>query len=284
MTTVGDLINDVRSRLSGTFTDELNVLGVDYTPGSGTVTLTYDTLLTPGSVMSCGENSWYVVAADAGTAKTVQVIPSYDGGPDLAKTTGAIVRMKPRVTDWSIFGHLRDQCMAMCSPVNGLGRFDFWMDYGLKTNQMYSPPLGVTPSKVHKVYGSDGTRWWPVFDFRYELGSVRIGNDRWLQYCFVYVEPFVELTSFTQDIDVDIHLSKAMHDIPVLGAAGMLLLTMENRRQQLGSQGDPRRSAEIQPGSNMGAGREMLRMRDQRIAQEYGRQLNLTSMTESGGM
>lgn len=282
MTTIADLVNDVRSRLSGTFTDELNVLGGDYNAGSGSVTLTYDTQFTVGSILSCEENTWYVVAVDSSAARTVRVIPSYDGGPDLDKAAGKVVRVKPRVTDWAMFSHIRDQIMLMSSPANGLGIVDFWMDYGLTQSGMFPPPTGIVPQRIHNVYGSDGQRWWPVTQYDLQVGAVRVWDDRFLQYCFVYSMPFVEATSFSQDAINDIGLSEAMLDIPVLGAAGMLLLTQENRRNQLGSQGDPRRAQEVQAGSNMGSGREMLRMRDQRIGQEYARLLQVVNIAGVG--
>lgn len=283
MTTMADLVADVRTRLSGTFTDEMNTLGAEYTPGDTQITLSYDTLLTPGAIVSCGENTWYVLAVDQTNAKTVTIIPAYDGGPDLAKAAGSVVRLKPRFTDWSIFTQLRDQIMLMSSPSVGLGRFDFWMDYGLSTTNQYSPPDGVTPARIKAVYGSDGTRWWPVHGFQLQLGSVRVWDDRWVQYCFVYTEPFKEPTAFSDDIHTGLGLSEGMDDIPVLGAAGMLMLTQENRRNQLSAQGDARRSNEVQPGTNMGSGREMLRMRDQRIQQEYGRQINLAALQGQAG-
>lgn len=282
MTTIADLVNDVRSRLSGTFTDELNVLGGDYNAGSGSVTLTYDTQFTVGSILSCEENTWYVVAVDSSAARTVRVIPSYDGGPDMDKTAGKIVRVKPRVTDWAAFTQIRDQILLMSSPVNGLGIVDFWMDYGLTQSGMFPPPTGVVPQKIRAVYGWDGQRWWPVTQYDYQVGAVRVWDDRFLQYCFIYTAPFVEPTAFAQNVIDDIGLSEGMIDIPVLGAAGMLLLTQENRRNQLGAQGDPRRAQEVQAGSNMGAGREMLRMRDQRIGQEYGRLLDTVNIAGVG--
>ena len=280
MTTIADLVRDTRSRLSGTFSDELNVIDtVGYTPGSGTVTLKYAANLSNGTVLCCEENTWYVVGGDTG-GLTYQVIPSYDGGPDLAKAAGAIVRIKPRVTDWAIFTHIRDQVMLMSSPTHGLGIINFWADMtGLSTSNQYEPPTDIIPARVHAVYGYDGQKWWPVTSFSYELGSVRVYDDRFSGYIFVYSMPFFEVTGFAQDAINDIGLSEAMLDIPPLGATGMILHTMESRRQQLGAQGDPRRSAEVQAGSNMGAAREFLRLRDQRIYDEQRRAINVTTLT-----
>lgn len=282
MTTIADLVNDTRARLSGTFADTMNTLGADYVPGSGTVTLGYDAVITPGAVLSCGENTWYVLGQDQTNARTLTVVPSYDGGPDVAKTSGAYVRVKPRVTDWSIFVNLRDQIMAMCSPANGLGRIDFWMEYGITLSGTYPPPTGVVPEKLLAAYGFDGQKWWQIKDAFLELGAVRVFDDRWSRYCFVYREPFKEVTSFTQDAVNDIGLSESMLDIPVLGAAGLALLSIEARRNQVDAQGDTRRASEVQAGSNMGSGREMLRMRDQRIAHEAMRGITVAGIIEAG--
>jgi hypothetical protein len=281
MTTMADLVRGVRSRLSGTLTDELNTLAAGYSVGQGQITLTYDSQgLAPGSVICCEENTWYVYAIDASGGKVATVAPSYDGGPDIAKAAGKQVRIQPRVSDWSIFTALRDQIRLMSSPAHGLSIINFWMDLGNTSDLsgQYPPPDGILPSRILAVYGSDGTRWWPIRQFDWTLGSVRIYDDRFSQYCFVYQMPFVEPTGFTDDLVATVGLSTTMLDIPELGAAGMLMMGMENRRNTLSSQGDPRRSTEVNAGSNVGAGRELLRLRDSRIQDEYGRALNVEAL------
>jgi hypothetical protein len=279
MTTIADLVKDTRSRLSGTFSDELNTLAVPYVAGSGEIQFTYAANVSVGSVVSCEENTWYVVAGNTG-GTTYQVIPSYDGGPDVDKAALSVVRLRPRATDWAILTAIRDQVMLMSSPSKGLGQINFWADQGgLTTTGQYEPPDGIVPARVHEVFGYDGQKWWRVNQFDYSLGSVRVYDDRWVGYMFVYSMPFGAVTGMAQDTATDIGLNDAMLDIPCLGAAGMVLYTSESRRGQLSAQGDPRRAADVQSGANMSAAREFMRLRDSRISDEQGRAVNVFALT-----
>jgi hypothetical protein len=79
-----------------------------------------------------------------------------------------------------------------------------------------------------------------------------------------------------EDIVEDCGLAETMVDIPVLGAASMLLRTTENRRNQITVQGDSRRSDEVVSGGNSSAADGMARMYRDRVNQEY---IRLTSRT-----
>jgi hypothetical protein len=276
VSTIADLVADTRQRLSSSLTDELNTLASDYTPGDSTVTLSFDPrALGPGMAMSCGENVWYVVAVNT-AAKQATVIDNIDGSPAVAKTAGEIVRLNPRVTDWAIFTQIRDQIAHMASPAAGLGIIDWWIDVANYDTNAYVPPTGIVPDRIIAAWGKYGDQWFRIKRFAWEIGAVHVYDEYpYTAYTFVYKDSFVLPTALTDDPMVTCGLSSTMLDIPVLGAAGMLLLSQESKRAQTSAQGDTRRPTEVMPGSNMGIGREFLRMRDQRIQDEYGRAQNI---------
>jgi hypothetical protein len=167
----------------------------------------------------------------------------------------------------------------MSAPTNGLGILDYWVDVASADGSgQYPPPDGIIPARVRAAYGWDGYKWWPISRWQYQLGSVRVWEDRFGGYCFVYSAPFVLPTAFDDDVVTDLGLTETMLDIPVLGAAAMLASGFESRRANLGAQGDTRRANEVQAGANLGMAREWIRMRDERIADEYGRLLNAATI------
>lgn len=276
MTTYKDMVADVRSRLSASLGDELNTLAAPYTPGDTTITLTMDPQrLAPGMRVSCGLNVWYVTSVNS-ALKQATIIAGIDGAPSQAAASGDLVRINPRVTDHAIFTAIQDQVRHMSSPSVGLGVIDFWIDLANYTTNLYEPPTGIVPDRISGAFGKYGDEWYPVKRYAWELGAVHVYDETpFVSYTFLYRDAFDVPTSLTQDPEADTKMSSTMLDIPVLGATGMLLLSEENRRSQVSAQGDTRRPTEVQAGSNMGAGREMLRMRDQRINDEYTRSLHI---------
>lgn len=279
MSTFADLVADVRERLSSSLTDELNTLAVPYTAGSDQVSLTYDARnLAPGMLLSCGTNTWYVLAWNNAT-KTATVIPGIDASTSIAQSTGAIVRVAPRFTDWAIFKALRDQLASMGTSENGLGIISFWVDLADYDSNLYEPPVGVVPQRIRAAYGKSGAQWYPLRRYSWEIGAVHVYDEgSYNELMFVYQDNFNLPSLLTEDPVADAGLSDTMLDIPVLGAAALLLMSKESQRNQINAQGDTRRAAEVMAGANIGTAREWLRLRDQRIADEYSRAVNAVSL------
>lgn len=279
MTTYADLVADVRERLSSSLTDELNTLATPYTPGDASITLSYDARkMAPGTVLTCGTNTWYVLSWNNATM-TAQILAGIDGAPSLAAAAGDVVRIGPRFTDWSIFKNIRDQIAAMGTSENGLGILNFWVDLANYDTNLYVPPAGVVPQRIRAAYGKSGTHWYPVRRWSWEVGAIHVYDESsFAEFTFVYQDDFTLPTLLTQDPVADSGLSSTMLDIPVLGAAAMLMLGKESQRNQIAAQGDTRRAAEVTAGANIGTAREWLRMRDQRIADEYSRMVNASSI------
>ena len=286
MTTMYDLIADTRRMVYGSMNDQINLINADAAAGVTTIVLELDvTGITPGMVLSSGLNVWYVKGVSP-SDNNVFVIPGYDNSPQNAVSAGDMVFIKPRMTDWYAFGVLNDEIRSLSSPTAGLYKIGFWTVNSDSTYQTYEIPEANRDlmSLVRVRYRIPGTpdQWvdLPTVSWRWQADQNRIQLLRNVpsstEVQFVYKAPFSVATALDDDIVEDCGLSETMVDIPVLGAASMLLRTTENRRNQITVQGDSRRSDEVVSGGNSSAADGMARMYRDRVNQEY---IRLTSRT-----
>ena len=90
MTTMSDMVAEVRRTVYGTLTEQLNLIKKDYTPVQTEIFLDMDTSqIQPGMILSSGLNVWYVRSVNSGS-RSVRVIPGYDNSP---KTSGMVTTM-----------------------------------------------------------------------------------------------------------------------------------------------------------------------------------------------
>jgi hypothetical protein len=283
---MSDLIADTRRMVYGSMNDQINLIDADAAAGSTTIVLELSvTGITPGMVLSSGLNVWYVKGVSPND-NNVFVIPGYDNSPQNAVSAGDMVFIKPRMTDWYAFGVLNDEIRSLSSPTAGLYKIGFWTVNSDSTYQTYDIPLANRDlmSLVRVRYRIPGTpdQWvdLPTVSWRWQSDQNLIQLLRNVPsstaVLFVYKAPFSVATALDDDIVEDCGLAETMVDIPVLGAASMLLRTTENRRNQITVQGDSRRSDEVVSGGNSSAADGMARMYRDRVNQEY---IRLTSRT-----
>ena len=286
MTTMYDLIADTRRMVYGSMNDQINLINADAAAGVTTIVLELDvTGITPGMVLSSGLNVWYVKGVSP-SDNNVFVIPGYDNSPQNAVSAGDMVFIKPRMTDWYAFGVLNDEIRSLSSASAGLYKIGFWTVNSDSTYQTYEIPEANRDlmSLVRVRYRIPGTpdQWvdLPTVSWRWQADQNRIQLLRNVpsstEVQFVYKAPFSVATALDDDIVEDCGLAETMVDIPVLGAASMLLRTTENRRNQITVQSDSRRSDEVVSGGNSSAADGMARMYRDRVNQEY---IRLTSRT-----
>lgn len=293
MTTMADLVAEVHSMIMGSMPSEISLLAENYTPGDSTLTLLYPKkTLNAGSIISVGLNTFQILAADA-VGQVLTVYAKADGGPDLPASSGDLVRIKPRYTDWSVFREINGEIITMSSPASGLyavATFTSTPDY---VNGTYTLPVEWTaiPQRLLRVryqkLGTDSFQTLRNAEWQPESQQVRIygAQPGASQIEFTFAFPFSVTDSLTTDVTT-LGLSTFTQDIPGLGAAANLLRATEGRRQQVFSQGDPRRPDEISPGANIGLSREFARIQSERISQEaarlltqYGYQMSVGGVT-----
>lgn len=288
MTTMADMVAEVRRNVYGTMTENINIVSQTYTAGSGELTLELDvTGITPGTMISSGLNTWFVKGSSVSENKLF-VIPGYDDSPKVAAAVNDIVYIRPRMTAWYAFNKLNDQIKRLSSPTHGLYKLESWQADVDPTYQTYVIPTADTDllDVVRVRYLVPGTPdMWadiPTKDWKWQNGQteqrvqVLINVPAGTTIEFVYRAPFTPATALTDNVETVCGLSSTMLDIPPLGVSADLLRTTEARRNQVQTQGDPRRATEVSITGNSSMAREFQRQFQYRVDEEYTRLISKT--------
>jgi hypothetical protein len=286
-----NLVDDTRRMAYGSMAEQINLLATDYPLEGDRLIFELDVQgITPGMVLSSGLNVWYVKEVTP-AAKTVYVIPRYDGSYSNSLPAGTVVFVKPRATDWMLFNEVNNVIVQMSSRTHGLYRVGSWMGVQNPTWQEYPIPADVAPlltsqPRVYvREYGAGWDRWVEVnaLSVKWQPGldvvrlTSELGWNREVR--FEYTAPFKKGENLAWDVELMSGLAPTMTDIPALGAAAALLRTTESRRNQISPQGDPRRAGEVAAGANTGSARLMQQQYQDRINDEYVRLLNRNPLT-----
>lgn len=283
MTTMQDMVNDVRRRVYGTMTENVNLVQTSASAGQTSIQLELGVDgIQRGMLLSSGLNVWFVKGVYA-TDNTVYVIPGYDGSPQNAVSPGDMVYVRPRMTDWFAFNAINDNIRALSSPDAGLYKIGTWVADVDSTYQTYAVPV-----EAQNMTNILRVRWrWPGtpdvwtemaprhyrWIYSTEQNNIRIfiNIPSGTEVEFTYKSPFTVATSLNDDPVVDCGLTDNMLDIPVLGAAIELLLTTESRRTQIQTQGDSRRPDEVPASSNTSIATALQREYRARVQEEMAR-------------
>ena len=283
MATIYDLVADVRRRVYGSMTENVNLVQTSASAGQTSLQLELGVDgIQKGMLISSGLNVWFVKGVYS-TDNTVFVIPGYDNSPQDAVAAGDMVYVRPRMTDWYAFNAINDQLRSMSSPDAGLYRIGTWVANVDPTYQTYVvPDAALTMTNIIRV------RWrWPGTTdvwtdmaprhYRWNYSTVQnvvrllISIPSGTEIEFTYKAPFTLATSLADDPVADCGLSDSMLDIPSLGAAVELLQTTESRRTQITAQGDSRRPEEVPVSSNSSIAGQLQRMYKSRVQEEMSR-------------
>lgn len=286
MTTMADLVADVRRITYGSMSERINLIGTSASAVVDEVTLELDVSgIQEGMILSSGLNVWYVKGVSASDRK-VFVVPGIDNAPVNGVAAGDMVYVRPRMTDWYAFNMLNDEIRSLSAPTNGLFQLKSWTADVDPTYQSYDVPAAASNLiSLHRVrYRLPGTPdvWvdLPSFAWKWHTGTntnrvqllrnIPVGTE--VQ--FVYKAPFSSASSLTTDVVTECGLAESMVDIPALGVSMMLLNTTESRRVQVQTQGDARRADEVPATANSSQATQMRRLYRERIQDEYARLMN----------
>ena len=281
-TTMSDLVSEVRRLTYGTLTEQLNLVKTDYAAGQTEIFLDMDmTQIQPGMILSSGLNVWYVRTVNTGS-RSIRVICGYDNAPKVAGSAGDFVYIRPRMTEWYAFSQLNNQFRQLSSPGRGLYKVGTFTKSINTTYQTYDVPTeALNMIGLARVrYRLPGTPdvWYEMPNNTYRrmedriqlLQNVPSGGS---QLEFTYRAPFTEATTLADDVETTVGMASSQLDIPPLGVAIGLIRTTESRRNQVQTQTDARRGAEVPPESNIGDATRMERAYAARVNEEYTRQL-----------
>jgi len=283
MATMQDSINDLRRMVYGSLPEQINLINQSASAGSTTLTLEMGIDgIQKGTLISSGLNVWYVKGVSNQDGE-VYVIPGYDGAPLAPVNTGDIVYVRPRMTQWYAFNVINDEIRRLSSPSNGLYALGRWVERVDPSYQTYEVPTQARNmiQLVRVRFRIPGTPdYWmdlPNVAWRWQSESnppriILLRNiPSATEVEFTYQAPFTLATGLDSDLVDDCHMSESMTDIPALGAAVMLLRTTEARRNQLNTQGDARRAAEVPVTGNSSIASQLDRDYRARVNEEYAR-------------
>jgi hypothetical protein len=284
------LIEDTRRRLMGGVAteDTINLLGTDYTPGSGSLTFKYPlNALQAGTRISVGLTTFHIWSVSESTLAAT-VTAGVDGSPDIASPAGTTVRVRPRWTDWEILRDLNDDLADLSSPLNGLYQvLTTEFPYNLAVRGYDLGALNVL-SVLDVRYQTPGppkdwprvTRWRldrnaDTNDFPSGL-ALRLDSGAYAgrPVQVLYRAPFNPFDIDTPDTTTDVAttgLPTTAYDLPPIGAAIRLQTGVDIERTRLDTQGDTRRGDEVAVQSPGMAVRALQQLRQQRINAEVSR-------------
>lgn len=283
MATIQDLVSDVRRRVYGSMTENVNLIQTSASAGQTSIQLDLGVDgIQKGMLLSSGLNVWFVKGVYA-TDNTVFVIPGYDNSPKQAVAAGDMVYVRPRMTDWYAFNAINDQLRRLSSPEMGLYRIGTWVEQVDATYQTYE-----VPAEAADMVNILRVRWrWPgttdvwadlaprhyrwIYSTEQNVVRLFLSIPSGTDIEFTYKAPFTLATSLADDPVEDCGLTESMLDIPVLGAAVSLLRTGESRRVQVQSQGDSRRPEEVPVTSNSAIASQLEREYRDRVQSEMAR-------------
>lgn len=287
MTTMSDMVAEVRRLTYGTLTEQLNLIKTDYAAGQTEIFLDMDTTqIQPGAILSAGLNVWYVRSVSSGS-RSVLVIPGYDNAPQQAGSAGEFVYVRPRMTNWQAFSQLNHQFSILSSPSVGMYPLSYWETDIDTTYQTYPFPAGANVEGIVQVlYRLPGTPdvWYEmdnnsyrVYDGKVQLmQNVPTGGARLK---FTYRTLYTKATNLTDDVKTVVGLAETAHDIPPLGVAIGLLRTTESRRNQIQTQTDARRADEVAATANNTDAGRLERVYQRRVNEEYSRLISKNPIT-----
>ena len=293
-----DAVQSVRSMLTGSMLGDITVLENPYNPLSDTsLTFRYGkTSIAPGSILSVGLNTFYVLEVSSGGSSVV-VLPSADGGPNVACPAGEIVYVQPHFTTAAVYRELIGEAAGLSSPMNGLYAVAMLQSDGVS----YSDGVYVIDSNdiaagreilrlIKAEYRIGDTYAWQDFtDCQWQpSGSVvRVFQDPpdATEYLFTFATTFGTPTALDDDL-LDFGITDTVAECMTLGAAAAMALGWEGRRTQPLSQGDSRRAQEVNVSSNTSLARMFESKKQARVNEEAARLLSVYGVRQpntSGG-
>lgn len=294
LTTGQDWIELTRRNLYGGYSEQRNTLGANYTAGSGV--MTFGSALgsiVAGSTISVGLNTLYVLSVNT-TALTATVIGGQNGSTDINATSGALVRVSPKFTDWDIWSALGNDLADLSSPLNGL--------YSMQVTDF---------TIISTIFGYDlGTaaaaNLIEVYEIRYLTPGNYKDSPRLPQYAwkenrqavasnipsgmgvellsYGHMTPGYNMrvfwkSAFTLPTDPTQALTTSLvpttaYDLPPIGAAIALMAGQEIKRNFTSSEGDMRRATEVPAGAVAASANGLKQLRQMRIDAEAARLIN----------
>ena len=279
---VSELIEETRRLLFSGQREERNKLASGITAPATTLDISYPLgQITRGAKLSINLEDIYVWDASALTITAMD--RGQWGSTAINHSAGAVIHVNPKFSNWEIFNAINDELNSLASPANGLYRV-------ATTELVYNPVISgyeYTSTDLLSVfevrYGTHGPSREYLrsndWEFSSDLSDEFVGGSAIFVRDAVVGQPvlikgkfsFTPVPASTVADAADSGLPETAMDILSLGAAWRLTAPMEVSRNFTSAQGDTRRANEVPPGGQLGASRELGRLREIRIREEAAR-------------
>lgn len=283
MTLASDLVAETRRQLDSGSRPEMNRLTTTMNTSVTSVVVDFALgSIVAGAYISIDLEIMYVWSSTGSTA-TVQ--RNMLGTVAAAHTTGAIVYVNPRWTDFGILTAINEELASLSSPANGL--------YQMKTVDItYNPARAgydlTSVTDLIDVYDVRTDTYGPAKDWprlgRYTLARNQSTGDfasgLALQLYeggypgktirIQYKAPFVAFAALTTNLTTT-GLPASAADIPPIGALVRLVAPREIKRSVTDSQPESRTATEVPPGTSRSTAAGLLQLRQLRVREEAAR-------------
>jgi len=283
MSTVASIINKTQRQLLSGTVEERNKLSATINSSATTLGTTYDLDgLRRGTVFEIDSELFYVWDVST-SGKTVDMERAFSGTTAASHTAGAIITVNPRFPRNQILESINDELADLSSPVNGLFQIKtIDLEYNGYDSVINLPIFGgiidlvdvklrYTASDYPTVRKTQLLRNLPTSDFPSSYGlkfnqQVRSGDLR-----ITYKAPYSAVSTENDNLQIVAGISSEAEDILVIGAQIRMMAPREIRRNFIDTQGDTRRSEEVQSGAISNSVNNLLRLRRDRVLAEAAR-------------
>lgn len=287
-TSCQDLIEATKRHLYTGGREERNKLAADLNSSDVTLSVTYGLGgIQAGSKISVDLEDMHVWAAAA--TNTVTVKRADFGSSAASHTTGAVVTVNPKFSDFDIFRALNETLRDLSSPQSGLFQVKTTnLTYQAAIQGYDLTSVGSDFIGIHQVrwkVTDPSLRWprikhfsvlrnMPTTDFASSLALVVYESavpGRTVNVS--YKASFGLFSTAADNVLATTGLPSTAHDILPIGAAIRLTLGREIKRNFTEAQSDTRRAAEVPAGANLNAMRQLQAQYAERVAAESARLL-----------
>lgn len=274
---VSSLISQTRRFLFSGSVEERNQLAESLTTVPETLTVRWDVgSIDKGAKISINLEDMYV------WGKSSQVITVSRGQFGSSVSTHNIydtIYVNPRFSPFEILTAINTEIVSLSSPANGLYTVaNYELDYNPVTRGYDFPHAVLDVFDVQYTLPGPGLDWFPSqdWDFQRNAGSDFASTTALFVRDAYPNQPINVLAKVAlQQLPLSLIANTSSYatpddylDILSIGAAYRLTAPREVRRNFDEVQGDTRRADEVPPGANLGASRELGRLRQERIREE----------------
>lgn len=303
MTTFGQVIDKVRSRLLSGVRQQIVTLTSAYTAGSEVMQVGggFTGAIIPGTVLSVDLEEFYVSAISGTGDLTLTVIGGFNGSTPANHVASSQAIINDRFSQFDVSQAVNDDLLDLSAPYNGLGQILFNDSTFNPTFQGYDlgSQFDATTSKVLEVSYqiAPPVRTYPLirrgkYAVRRNMNqpSVFPSGNAIILYDSAYpglpvhtqfLSPYSPLVNLDDDLSTVAGLPSTQYDLPALGAEILLIQPREVKRNFIEAQPDPRKAPETPPGATMQSLTQIQAQRQRRIDAEADRIMRAYPEAES---